>query len=156
MRRRRPLGLGEQLAWMKLCWPTFRTKRHGSVLRSVGELQPFEIAEQYTVSINLKGGEPPEIRVIKPRLRCREDSVEIPHMYGQERLCLYLPGADEWTTEMPIALTILPWTSLWLSFYEIWLATGEWLGGGVHPCEQHPIRRTARREYHKQRRKRRG
>jgi len=28
--------------------------------------------------------------------------------------------------------TILPWTSLWLHFYEIWLVTGVWHGGGEH------------------------
>ena len=35
---------------------------------------------------------------------------------------------------MPIADTIIPWTSEWLFFYELWLATGgEWLGEGEHP-----------------------
>ena len=36
---------------------------------------------------------------------------------------------------MWIADTILPWTSLWLYFYELWHATGQWLGGGEHPGE---------------------
>jgi hypothetical protein len=30
----------------------------------------------------------------------------------------------------------VPWLLLWLSFYELWLITGEWHGGGVHPVEQ--------------------
>lgn len=34
---------------------------------------------------------------------------------------------------MRIANTILPWTSLWLYYYEIWLGTGKWEGGGDHP-----------------------
>ena len=29
--------------------------------------------------------------------------------------------------------TIVPWASLWLYYYEVWHATGEWLGGGEHP-----------------------
>ncbi|MDY0295864.1 MAG: hypothetical protein RB296_00975 [Acidobacteriota bacterium] len=33
---------------------------------------------------------------------------------------------------MIIAKTIVPWASEWLIFYELWLATGEWLGGGIH------------------------
>jgi hypothetical protein len=33
---------------------------------------------------------------------------------------------------MPIALTIIPWLLEWLVYYEAWLVTGEWLGGGVH------------------------
>lgn len=32
-----------------------------------------------------------------------------------------------------LADTIIPWTVEWLYFYELWLATGEWLGGGEHP-----------------------
>jgi hypothetical protein len=34
---------------------------------------------------------------------------------------------------MYIADTIVPWAALWLVFYEYWLATGLWLGGGEHP-----------------------
>lgn len=62
-------------------------------------------------------------------------------MYGQESLCLYLPNSGEWTPEMPIAVTIVPWASVWLYFYEFWYATGEWLGGGVEPDTTPPIRR---------------
>jgi hypothetical protein len=29
--------------------------------------------------------------------------------------------------------TIVPWISEWLMYYELWLSTGEWLGGGIHP-----------------------
>lgn len=35
---------------------------------------------------------------------------------------------------MSIADTIVPWTSLWLHHYEIWLATGIWCGKN----EEHP------------------
>jgi hypothetical protein len=33
---------------------------------------------------------------------------------------------------MPLAMTVIPWISEWLYFYELWLVTGEWLGGGTH------------------------
>jgi hypothetical protein len=32
---------------------------------------------------------------------------------------------------MKIATTIIPWLSLWLYYYEVWHATGEWMGGGI-------------------------
>ena len=60
---------------------------------------------------------------------------ELPHVYSQkeQRLCLYYPrGRCAWNSSMGIAKTIMPWTSEWLFFYELWLATGEWLGGGIH------------------------
>jgi hypothetical protein len=31
--------------------------------------------------------------------------------------------------------TIVPWAVLWLYFFEEWLRSGEWLGGGEHPGE---------------------
>jgi hypothetical protein len=34
---------------------------------------------------------------------------------------------------MMIANTIVPWSVLWLFYFEDWLCTGEWSGGGVHP-----------------------
>ena len=39
--------------------------------------------------------------------------------------------------DMTIAKTILPWTSEWLVHYQLWLATGEWHGGGIHLGEQY-------------------
>ena len=31
---------------------------------------------------------------------------------------------------MSVVNTIIPWTSEWLLHYELWHATGKWLGGG--------------------------
>jgi hypothetical protein len=33
---------------------------------------------------------------------------------------------------MLLAYTVVPWISEWLLYYELWLFTGEWTGGG-HP-----------------------
>jgi hypothetical protein len=48
-------------------------------------------------------------------------------------LCLYDPAAGEWSPEAYIAETIIPWTIEWLYWFEVWLLTGEWKGGGRHP-----------------------
>jgi hypothetical protein len=29
-----------------------------------------------------------------------------------------------------LAITVVPWISEWLIYYELWLVTGRWLGGG--------------------------
>lgn len=34
---------------------------------------------------------------------------------------------------MPLCNTIVSWTYLWLYFYEEWLYSNEWKGGGIHP-----------------------
>ncbi|MFG1635413.1 hypothetical protein ACGFKX_11315 [Pseudonocardia alni] len=50
-------------------------------------------------------------------------------MYSADEPCLYY--GDEWNDTKLLASTILPWASEWLQFYELWHATGVWLGGGV-------------------------
>lgn len=62
-----------------------------------------------------------------------------PHVYPNisrpefPRLCLFDPATDQWDGDKLIAETILPWTARWLFFFEGWMATGEWFGGGRHP-----------------------
>lgn len=129
----RTLGLGEQVAYLRLWWPAFRTVRRGKGVIARGAIQPTAISAVYEVEITHRGGRSPEVRVLSPELERRVEDEPIPHMYEQQRLCLYLPGENEWKPDDAIALTILPWSVLWLTFYEAWHATGEWLGGGVHP-----------------------
>ena len=60
------------------------------------------------------------------------DGKLVPHVYRDHSLCLFYPRYQEWDYKASWAETIIPWTSLWLYYYEIWLQTGEWLGGGIH------------------------
>ena len=65
----------------------------------------------------------------------------LPHVYWQHPriqmegpfLCLFDGQSRQWSSESAIAATTVAWSSLWLSFFEGWLLTGHWLGGGVHP-----------------------
>jgi len=74
----------------------------------------------------------PEVEVLEPLLQKR-GSDNPPHLYPGKKLCLYLPRIGEWNKTMMLSQTIIPWTSEWLLNYEVWLATGEWSGGGLHP-----------------------
>jgi len=139
----RVLGLGEQLAFLRLWWPSYRCEICDGTLSAIGQLQPSELSDTYTVCVNQKGGRSPEVKVLDPELRQGRNGEKIPHMYSQERLCLYLPGSGEWKPDDPIAHTILPWALMWLYFYEIWHATGEWRGGGIHPEINIPVRKAS-------------
>jgi hypothetical protein len=138
---RSDLGLREQAAYMKLWWPCFKSSVRKGNLISEGDLHPSDISRTYRIRVSQAGGRPPRVRVLDPSLKPREEGEMIPHMYEQERLCLYRPAYRQWTSEMPIALTIVPWASTWLLFYELWHATGEWLGGGEEPYHTVPYRR---------------
>jgi hypothetical protein len=41
----------------------------------------------------------------------------------------------EWRPQLQLSDTILPWASLWLFYFEQWLFSGKWEGGGAHPNE---------------------
>lgn len=69
--------------------------------------------------------------VVTPELILHPDSDVLPHTYPGDKLCLHLPG--QWSPHMYIAHTTVPWTSEWLFYYELWLVTGQWNGGGHEP-----------------------
>ncbi len=133
------LSVHEQAARMR-AFPGFKAKVRGAVLTAVGDVQPTEVSEVYRVKIEYQVWEPPSVWVTSPQLTCRENAKKIPHMYGQRELCLYLPGSGEWSGDLSLGHTLIPWISEWLFFYEMWHATGEWLGGGVEPAVNEPIR----------------
>lgn len=101
-------------------------------LRWQGTLQPTPCSRVYTVRVIHKRTKPPSVHIVDPKLVAPEGK-KIPHVYAGDKLCLYHPKYREWTSSMLLADTIVPWASEWLLHYEVWLATGEWTGGGEHP-----------------------
>ena len=51
-------------------------------------------------------------------------------------LCLFDAYNREWTPSDLLAETTVPWSSRYLFFYEGWLATKSWRGGGRHPTRE--------------------
>lgn len=96
-----------------------------------GTVRPLPLSETYTLRIRYKKYEGPEVWVISPALKLYEDAASIPHTYVGDYLCLHYPDYKEWSSDKYVAETIVPWISLWLVYYEGWLATGKWLGGGI-------------------------
>jgi hypothetical protein len=99
--------------------------------------QPTPLWRKYTVEIAYAQGGVPEVTIVDPDLSALADGRRIPHVYSEApmRLCLYLPRAHEWHAGLRIDETIVPWTYLWLDYFEEWLWSDEWKGGGVHPGE---------------------
>ncbi len=130
--RRRILGLREQLAYMHVIWPDFACRAAGSRLVSRGSLKPLDISGQYTVRIEYRIGASPSTWVDGLLAPGKEPcGRKIPHRYHDGSICLF--SGAEWTADKAIAQTIVPWLLEWLAFYEGWLATREWQGGGTHP-----------------------
>jgi hypothetical protein len=112
----------------------------GGVLNWRFQASPSPLSRVYDVRLTYPRGGTPETYVDKPDLTLLANGVRIPHLYTERpaRLCLYLPDAYEWRPSMLLDRTIVPWAVLWLWYFEDWLATGEWRGGGVHVSDGEP------------------
>lgn len=109
------------------------------VLVARGTLRPSPITRAYQVRIECREGKAPDVYVEEPKLLRRPEEPErpIPHTYdsskvGEERPCCFYPALD-WDGTRLASATVIPWLMSWLLDYEIWVATGDWYGGGVHP-----------------------
>jgi hypothetical protein len=120
----------------------------GKALVARGSVRPTALSALYTVRITYRIGQHPGVRVLHPPLRDRNGERPA-HLYPHDELCLYHPKYGEWTPVDVLADTIIPWISEWIECYEVWLVTGEWLGGGEHPKKGKVVRNndpfTARR-----------
>ena len=132
--RRKPLTAAQQ----------FINLRGNPICRGEGELRagriiwrytatPFPLGRDYAIRVEFGPDHQPRVLVESPDLHELAGGREIPHMYQQKKLCLYLPRTYEWQRWMRLDQTIVPWTSLWLFYFEEWLASDDWKGGGMHP-----------------------
>ena len=128
------LSLLTQKAALQRAFPESNGRVRRNRLYWIAELQPTGISDAYNIELTYSLEKPPKVFVVSPELENREGE-EIPHRYSDGSLCLYLPRNGEWNSSMYVSETTVPWICEWLFHYELWLATGEWLGGGVHPGE---------------------
>jgi hypothetical protein len=135
--------------------PDFTAYLRGhACLVAEGDVTPSPLAETYRVRVEYAADDWPKVWVKSPALVPREPGGRIPHMYGQERLCLFYTRSDEWSGDMYVADTVVPWAAEWLHYYELWHATGDWLGGGREPRDGEPVRRARQPEVTRGKRRR--
>jgi hypothetical protein len=98
--------------------------------------RPTPLSREYGLRVEFRQGDVPDVFVEDPDLKALAGGKRLPHVYRQERpqqLCLYKPKYREWRPELLIHESIVPWAVAWLYYFEDWLMTGEWAGGGEHP-----------------------
>ena len=81
--------------------------------------------KKYVVCLNYENGFSPRFWVVFPDFMM---SSRLPHVYENNRLCLYHPDNFKWTRDKDIVQTLMFWAAAWIEFYEIWVETGVWLG----------------------------
>ena len=121
---------------MSATFPQLRCSWRGTRATWTGPVQPTALSREYIIRVVYSTGEAPKVVVLQPLLQRRSDGSLIPHVYPGDLPCLYLPRSGEWLPTMAIGETIIPWVCLWLFHYELWHATGNWFGGGIHPTSK--------------------
>lgn len=127
--------IDQQIALMQ-SYPDASCYIHRSTLTWEGSIRPSPLSRFYRVTITYKVGKRPLVTVGGDELPGLDRS-DFPHWFSIDRrnktvnICLHLP--HEFDASQLISECIIPWAAEWLYFYEIWLATGEWCGGGKHP-----------------------
>lgn len=132
-----PLSLSVQVGKLRKHFPQAKVALKLGQLTWRADLTPTALSRTYSVKLQLGKDRVPRVWLLSPKLETRSGK-RAPHLYPDDRLCVYLPSAREWTTAMPLVDTIVPWVSEWLAHYEVWLATEVWTGGGVHPVVKPP------------------
>jgi hypothetical protein len=97
-------------------YPEFVAHRHGNQATWEGRFRPLPSCAVYLLRIVALAGRRPWVEVMEPKLRIPPGQRLETHCFSGGDVCLHLP-----------------WAAYWLAFYEYWLATGHWLGGGEHP-----------------------
>jgi hypothetical protein len=131
----RNINLGQQLFSLRRVYPEGKGTIRHPVLLWENRLTPTPLSRSYSAAVKYQLGLAPRAYVLNPSLLELASGRRIPHLYSQaeQGLCLYLPNAGEWNSSKFISETIVPWTLLWLFYFEEWLVSDEWKGGGVHP-----------------------
>jgi hypothetical protein len=128
------LSVAQQAFALRGRFPEGRGKLKAGRLVFTTALNPAALSRSYRVQVTYDARRPPTVRVLD-ELETREGEL-LPHTYSDDTLCLH--EADDWAPTMSIADTIVPWASEWLVYYEIWLVTGDWYGGGEWPPRRRP------------------
>jgi len=130
--RPKSLTVMEQDYWVRSRFPNFRSSNNrGTRIKWHGTLQPSRRSDIYKVEISYVVPCRPVVKVLSPRLSTWGDLKKQLHTFRDGSLCVH--QSHEWHGNKFVAETIIPWTCLWLAFYETWLETGCWLGEGTHP-----------------------
>lgn len=129
----KPINLELQRISIINHYPEWRCNITDSKLICVGQIKPSPLSNTYEIELTYILNKQPIVNVLNPTLERKVNGIKTPHLYKDGSLCLYHPRFNEWDKSKKISQTIIPWASLWLYYYEVWLATGIWKGGGIHP-----------------------
>ncbi|MBQ6181152.1 hypothetical protein [Ruminococcus flavefaciens] len=130
------LSLAQQKAALCQTFANSKCKIINNKLIWKSQVQPTHLSRKYNIELQYSINSLPRIYILGDALK-KLDDPNFPHNYGVDvakkkvEICLF--RYKEFTNSMLLSNTVIPWAIEWLFYYEIWLTTGEWQGGGEHP-----------------------
>ncbi len=129
-----PIPLIRQRIALMVQYPDTTCSISKNVLHWKGVVKPSPLSKEYPVTITYQIYHRPNV-IIYDQDNIFPGCQHPPHVFrvdeekGNVSICLYF-GSYEFSSKNLLANTIVPWSVEWLYFYEIWLSTGSWEGGG--------------------------
>lgn len=102
-------------------------------------LQPTPLSRIYKILLVYIEGYVPYAYVLAPSLnKLKKEYSVIPHLYDHDRyrLCLHYPHSNDYSSSEEIGQQYIPWITHWLYYFEEWLYSEDWKGGGVEPGDE--------------------
>lgn len=130
------VSVAQQFASLRCDWPEGQGQLTNQGLTWLVALRPTSLSRTYVIRLTYASPNAwPQVHVVSPSLRELVGDRTIPHLYCQRtiRLCLFTPWLCEWQPHQRLSRTLVPWAETWLYYFEDWLITNEWQGGGLHP-----------------------
>lgn len=134
----KPKNLAEQLIRLKRKYKPLNYTIENNCLFWQQKVKPTELSKEYTITL-VYDGKFPKVYLLNQGIMKKKDE-KIKHCLHSKyiddnneyvEICLFYPEYKEWTRDMFIADTIIPWAIEWLYYFELWRLTGQWLGGGI-------------------------
>lgn len=135
--KKKKISLAEQLFALKKAYKesTCFIQGHNTLIWR-GQACPSPLSSTYSLEIRYTLGSKPIVTVHGDTIKNIE-APNFPHVFHRDvnsnTVTLCLCYGDEFNSSMLISDTYIPWAIEWLYYYEIWLVTEEWCGGGIHP-----------------------
>lgn len=136
----KPFTIGEQIQALNRLFPDARWTVGRNELTGDGLFSPTPLSDVYRLIFYYKriGTSRCNVKVILKGDNLRRiEAKDFPHNYGidaeRREVELCLNRWWEFNSRKLLAETVVPWAIEWLYYYEGWLVTGKWLGGGEHP-----------------------
>lgn len=135
---KKPKNLAVQLKSLQLKYNYIECELKKGKLVWKQLVSPSKLSKKYEITVVYDGIVPKVYLYNQGIMKKKND--DIPHCYEWHynnsndeyvRICLYYPQNSEWSKDMLLSETIIPWAIEWLYYYEIWRINGKWLGGGV-------------------------